>query len=52
MKRLKVGVSMGLQGCKFNAEIEVKDDASEEDIEDQVREWALGHVDWWYEETR
>lgn len=51
MKRIKVSVSIGLQGCEFESEIEVEDGASKEDIEEQVREWALGHVDWWGEEV-
>lgn len=45
---IKVGVSMGLQGCKVEAEIEVAGETDEE-IEGEVREWALEHVDWWYE---
>lgn len=49
-KVLKVGVSMGLQGCRIEAEIEVESNANPEEIDAEVREWALGHIDWWFEE--
>ena len=45
--KLKVGCSMGLAGCRIEDEIVVEDDATAEDIEDAVREWALGHFEWW-----
>jgi len=51
MREIKVGVSIGLQGCKIEDTIEVEDDATEDDIDLQTREWALDHVDWWYEPT-
>ncbi len=44
---IKVGCSMGLQGCQIEDEIAVDDNATAEDIEEAVREWALGHFDWW-----
>lgn len=47
MKRIEVGVAMGLQGCRIEDSIEVEDDATDSEIEDQVREWALSHVEWW-----
>ena len=50
MKRIAVGISMGLQGCKIEAEIQVEDNASPEEIEDEVREWALQHVEWWFDD--
>ena len=40
---------MGLQVYKIEDELEVEDDASPEEIESLVREWALGHVEWWSE---
>lgn len=49
-RRLKVGIRMGLHGCKIEDEIEVAEEASEEEIEQAVSEWALGRVDWWHEE--
>lgn len=52
MRRIKVGISMRLQGCEIEEEIEVEDDATEEDIEEQVREWAFGNVEWWHEEIK
>lgn len=47
--KLRVCVSMGLQGCEIEDEIEVSDDATEGEIEDEVSEWAHQHVEWWYE---
>jgi hypothetical protein len=44
---IKVGVSMGLEGCVVEEEIEVEDEATEAQIESEVREWALQHVEWW-----
>ncbi len=47
--KIKVGVSMGLQGCKIEDEIDVEDDATEEEIEAEAREWAFDHIEWWFE---
>lgn len=47
MKHIKVGVSMHLQGCKIEDVIEVEDDATQDDIDAEVREWALQYVEWW-----
>jgi hypothetical protein len=44
---VKVGCSIGLQGCRIEDEIEVDDNATQEDIEQQVKEWAMGHFDYW-----
>ncbi len=51
MKKIKVGVSIGLSGCKIEDEIEVEDDLSLEEIEVTAREWAMDRLDWWFEET-
>lgn len=50
MKRIKVGVSLGLQGCEITDEIEIEDDVSANEVEAEVREWALQHVEWWWSE--
>ena len=50
MRRLKVGIEMGLQGCHVEDEIEVEDDATPDQIDKEVREWAFQHVQWWHEE--
>jgi hypothetical protein len=47
MKTIKVGCAMSLQGARIEDEIQVEDDATEEEIAEQVREWALQHFDWW-----
>lgn len=51
MRHINVYVSMGLSGCRIEEDIEVEDDATEEEIESQVSEWALDKVEWWHEEA-
>jgi len=50
MRRIKVGCCMGLQGCQSDDVIEVEDESTHSDIEQEVRQWALEHFDWWWEE--
>lgn len=49
MKKIRVGCCMNLQGCRVSDEIEVEDDATEAEIDEQVREWALEQFEWWRE---
>lgn len=42
-------VAMGLQGCKIEDEIDIEDGSTEEEIETEVRNWALEKVEWWHE---
>jgi hypothetical protein len=46
MKRIKVGCSMGLVGCKIEDEIQIEDD---EDVDQAVREWAFQNFEYWGE---
>ncbi len=46
---LKVGCSMGLQGCQIEDEIEIEDGTTEEEVEAAAREWALERFEWWVE---
>lgn len=46
---VKAGVSLGLQGCKIEDDLEIEDGSTEQEIEEFVREWALQHVEWWHE---
>ena len=52
MRKIKVACSMGLQGCSREGEIEVEDEATPEEVEGAVREWALEHFEWWSEEVQ
>ena len=47
--KIKVGVSMGLSGCKIEDVIEVEDNATAEEVEEAAREWTFNHIEWWYE---
>lgn len=49
MRKIKVGMSMNLTGCRVEDEIEVEDDATPEQVEEELREWAMGHIDYWSE---
>lgn len=40
---------MGLVGCKRSTTIEVDDDASDEEIEDQAREALFEMIEWNWE---
>ena len=46
---IKVGCAMSLSGCRISDEIEVDDNATAEEIEAEVREWALARFEWWRE---
>lgn len=47
--KIKVGCEMDIVGAKVEDEIEVDDDAAPEQIDEEVREWALQHFSWWRE---
>ena len=47
--KVRVGVAMGLQGCKIVDELEFDDGITDEELESEVREWALEKVEWWHE---
>ena len=44
MKRIKVYLEMGLVGCRHDGTLEIDDAATEEDIEEEVRQWAMEHI--------
>lgn len=50
MRTITVSVSMGLVGCKRSEDIEVEDDATEDDIDAQAREVMFSLIDWTWEE--
>lgn len=49
--KITVWVSMSLVGCERHDEIEVEDDATEEEIEEAGREWMWEQIEWGYERT-
>ncbi len=49
--KITVYVSIGLVGCRREATIEVDDDATEEDIEEEAQEAMLQMVQWHWEKS-
>lgn len=45
MKTVKWVLETGYRGCEHEGEIQVDDDATEDDIEELVKEEAYGYVD-------
>lgn len=47
--KIEVTLSNGLSGCTIHDEIEVEDTSTDDEIEAEVREWALERVEWSWE---
>lgn len=47
--QIKVTLSNGLAGCTVKDVIEIEDGATDEQIEAEVREWALERAEWSWE---
>ena len=47
--KVKYTCSNGLVGCRLTGEIEVDDDATDEDIEESVRDAVHERLEWWWE---
>lgn len=47
--KVRVWVSMNLVGCVRCDEIEVDDNATEEEVEESVRDWMFEHIEWGYD---
>lgn len=50
MRKIHCVLETGFVGTKREGVIEVEDDATEEDIEAAVQEWALNFVSWGWSE--
>lgn len=42
MKQIKAWLSIGLVGCKRETLLEIDDEADDDDIEEAVKDWAMG----------
>lgn len=51
MRKIKYHANYGFAGTYINREIEVEDDVTNEEIEEEVKELVLQVVDWDWEET-
>lgn len=50
MRKIKWLVETGFAGCEHAGEFEVDDDATEEEIDDMVRDEMFNHISWsWVE---
>lgn len=47
MAKYNVGVSMGIKSCRIEDVLDIEDDATEDEVERQIREWAMGHIEFW-----
>ncbi|PTQ84762.1 hypothetical protein C8U37_107130 [Trichococcus patagoniensis] len=52
MKKFRVWLHTGYAGQLIEDEIEISDDATPEDIEEQCKDVAFQTVDWGYEEVK
>lgn len=53
MRLIKWHLSTGTQGCDREGEIEVEDNATDDEIDADVREEVFGFVEWcWSEEPQ
>jgi hypothetical protein len=46
MRKIEAYLSVGLVGCKRNEIFEVEDDATDEEIEEIIKEWVYELVEW------
>lgn len=51
MKKIKFAVGIGLFGCMKEGVYEYPDDVTEEQLEDDFKDWVYDHLDAWYEEV-
>ena len=51
MKKYKFCLSLRLQGCEITEEVEIDDDdATEDEVEEILREWVFEQLEFWKEE--
>ena len=51
MKKIKRHMDTGFAGASYDDEIEFDDDATEDDIEEAVKDAAYGYLDLYWEEV-
>lgn len=51
MKKIKFAIGIGLFGCTKEGVYEYPDDVTEEQLEDDFKDWVYEHLDAWYEEV-
>lgn len=51
MKKIKFAIGIGLVGCTQERVYEYPDNVTEEQLEDDFKDWVYDHLDAWYEEV-
>jgi len=47
--KIKVHLSIGYPGACHDDELEVPDDSTEDDLENETRDWAFNYIEYYYE---
>ena len=50
--KINVGLSIGYSGADHTDELEVDDDATEEEIEQEVQSWANNYIEIWWDKKK
>lgn len=51
MKKIKFSIGIGYFGCTQERVYEYPDNVTEEQLEDDFKDWVYDHLDAWYEEV-
>ena len=52
MRTISVYLSIGYSGAEREDTLEIDDDASEDQIEEMVRDWAYDYINWGWQEDK
>lgn len=52
MRKIDVSLTIGFSGADRSDTLEVEDDATDEDIEEVVREWAFNFIEFYWKEVK
>jgi hypothetical protein len=51
MRRIYVSLSIGYPSAKHEDVLEVEDDATDESIDEEVRDWAHNYIEWYWRDA-
>lgn len=52
MRQIAVHLSIGYSGANHEDVLEVEDDATDEEIEQEVQAWASNYIEMWWEPVK
>jgi hypothetical protein len=52
VRTISVYLSIGYSGAEREDTLEIDDDASEDQIEEMVRDWAYDYINWGWQEDK